>query len=167
VNGYPANSTTGMAYYVLKHRDGEPETLDLYMHEGNIGRFTYVKQSTTADMILNSNVPVGTVFNYTLHVADYSPWLDYAACIRVLISAGQQDGWGIQYSINELDITTVITSVDGFVFNRENRVRPNSVQSINVSFTRNFGVHQNMTLTIQLAPHRGSDVIDSLQIMTK
>jgi hypothetical protein len=167
VNGYPANSTTGMAYYALKHRDGEPETLDLYMGEGKIGQFAYVKQPMTADMILNSNVPVGTVFNYTLHVADYSPWLDYAACIRVLISAGQQDGWGIQYSINELDITTIITSVDGFVFNRENRVRPNSVQSINVSFTRNFGVHQNMTLTIQLAPHRGSDVIDSLQIMTK
>jgi len=72
VNGYPANSTTGMAYYALKHRDGEAETLDLYMHEGNIGQFLYVKQSMMADMILNSNVPVRTILNYTLHVADYS-----------------------------------------------------------------------------------------------
>jgi hypothetical protein len=135
------------------------------MGEGKIGQFIYVKQSTTADIILNSNVPVGTIFNYTLHVADYSPWLDYAACIRVLISAGQQDGWDIQYSINGGDITAAVTSVDGFVFNRENRVRPNSIQSIIVSFTRTFTVHQNMILTIQLAPHRGSTLVDSLQIM--
>jgi hypothetical protein len=165
LNGYPANSTTGMAYYALKHRDGEPQTLDLYMDEGKIGQFAYVKQSTIADMILKSNVPVETVLNYTLHVADYSPWLDYAACIRVLVSAGQQDGWNIRYSLKEVDITTAMTSTDGFVFNRENRVRPNSVQNIIISFTRTFAVHQNMTLTIQLAPHRGSDVVDSLQIM--
>jgi hypothetical protein len=167
VNGYPANSTTGMAYYALKHRDGEAETLDLYIHEGNIGQFDYVKESMTADMILNSNVPVGTILNYTLHVADYSPWLDYAACIRVLISVGQQDGWNIQYSIGEVDITAAMTSADGFVFIRENRVRPKSTQSISISFTRTSTVHQNMTLTIQLAPHRGSAVVDSLQIMTK
>jgi hypothetical protein len=167
INGYPANSTTGMAYYALKHRDGEPQTLDLYMDEGNIGQFAYVKQSMTADMILKSNVPVGTILNYTLHVADYSPWLDYAACLRVLLSDGQQDGWNIRYSLNEVDITAAMTSTDGFVFNRENRVRPNSIQSIIISFTRTFAVHQNMTLTIQLAPHRGSDVVDSLQIMTK
>jgi hypothetical protein len=167
LNGYPANSTTGMAYYALKHRDGEPQTLDLYMDEGKIGQFAYVKQSTTADMILKSNVPVETVLNYTLHVADYSPWLDYAACIRVLVSGGQQDGWNIRYSLKEVDITTAMTSIDGFVFNRENRVQPNSVQNIIISFTRTFAVHQNMTLTIQLAPHRGSDVVDSLQIMTQ
>jgi hypothetical protein len=166
VNGYPANSTTGMAYYALKHRDGEAGTLDLYMHEGNIGQFTYVKQSMMLDMILNSNVSVGTILNNTLHVADYSSWLDYAACIRVLISAGQQDGWNIQYSIGEVGITAAMTSTDGFVFIRENRVRPNSVQSISVSFTRTSAMRQRMTLTIQLVPHRGSSVVDSLRIMT-
>ncbi|CAF1573222.1 unnamed protein product [Didymodactylos carnosus] len=166
VGGYPANSTTGMAFYALKHRDGEPETLDLYVDEGKVGQFAYVKQSTKADMVLNSNVPVGTTLNYTLHVADYSPWLDYAACIRVLISAGQQDGWDIRYSIGEVDIIATMTSADGFIFVRENRVQPNTVQSIRVSFTRTSVVHHNMTLTIELAPHRGSTVVDSLQFMT-
>jgi hypothetical protein len=143
-----------MAYYALKHRDGEPQTLDLYMDDGKIGQFAYVKQSMTADMILKSNVPVGSILNYTLHVADYSPWLDYAACIQAFISAGQQDGWDIRYSLNEVDITAAMISADGFVFNRENRIQPNSVHSIIVSFTRTFTVHQNMTLTLwgRLAP---------------
>jgi hypothetical protein len=165
VDGYPANTTTGMAYYALKHRDGEPETLDLYLHEGKVGQFAYVKQSMTADMILNSDVPLGTTLKYTLHVADYSPWLDYAACIRTFISSGKQNGWNIQYSMNEVDITTAVTSIDGFVFIREYRVRPNSVQSIVVSFTRISTVNQNAALIIELAPHRGSDVVDSIRIM--
>jgi hypothetical protein len=166
VNGYPANSTTGMAYYALKHRDGEAETLDLYVDEGKIGQFVYVKQSTKADVILNSNVPAGTTVNYTIYVADYSPWLDYAACLRVLISAGHPDGWHIRYLIGGVDITATMTSTNGFIFVRENRVRPKTVQSINVSFTRTVVVHHNMTLTIELAPHRGSTVVDSLRIMT-
>ncbi|CAF2717036.1 unnamed protein product [Rotaria sp. Silwood2] len=165
ISGYPANSTTGMAFYALKHRDGEAETLDLYIDEGKIGQFAYVTQSTKPDMILNSNGAAGTTLNYTLHVADYSSWLDYAACIRVRISTDQQDGWHIRYSIGEVDITETITSVDGFIFVRENRVRPNTVQSINVSFTQTSMVHHSMTLTIELAAHRGSTVVDSLRIM--
>jgi hypothetical protein len=167
VNGYPANSTTGMAFYALKHRDGEPETLDLYVDEGKAGQYTYVNQPATADLILNSNVTVGMIYNYTLHIADYSPWLDYAACIRVLVSAGRQDGWDIGYSIGGVDITAAMTNVNGFVFVRENRVLPNSEQSIRVSFTRTSAVYDNMTLTIELAPHRGSAVVDSLQIMAR
>jgi hypothetical protein len=156
-----------MAFYALKHRDGEPETLDLYVEDGKIGQYVYVKQSTTADVILNSSIPVGTTLNYTLRVADYSLWLDYAACIQVLISAGQQDGWDIRYSIGEVDITATMNSADGFVFVGENRVQPNSVQSISVSFTRTLSVYHPLTLTIQLAPHRGSAVVDSLQIMAE
>ena len=165
VNGYPANSTTGMAYYALKHRDGEPRTLDLYIDEGKIGQFIYVKQSTVADVILKSNVPVGTSVNYTLQVADYSPWLDYAACIRILVSANEQVGWKIQYLLNEVDITETINTINGFIFNREYRLRPNSVQKIVVVFTRTSAMHDNMTLTIELAPHRGSDIVDSMRIL--
>ena len=165
VNGYPANSTTGMAYYALKHRDGEPRTLDLYIDEGQIGQFIYVKQSTVADVILKSNVPVGTSVNYTLQVADYSPWLDYAACIRILVSANEQLGWKIQYLLNEVDITETINTINGFIFNREYRLRPNSVQKIVVVFTRTSAMHDNMTLTIELAPHRGSDIVDSMRIL--
>ena len=165
VNGYPANSTTGMAYYVLKHRDGEPQTLDLYMHEGNVGQFAYIRQSITPDLVLNSDVPVGTVLTHTLHVADYSSWLDYAACIRASIFGDQQSGWDIQYSIDGVDITAAMTTADGFVFIREHRVRPNAVQSIVTSFTRTSAPNQNTTLMIELAPHRNSDVVDSLRIM--
>ena len=164
VNGYPANSTTGMAYYALKHRDGEIATLDLYINEGKIGQFTYL---SSANLMLNSNVLVGTTMNYTLSVADYSAWLDYAACIRTFISAGQQDGWDIRYSIGEVDITEAITSAEGFIFIREHRLWSNSVQNISVFLTRTSTVNQSMILTIQLAPHRGSVIVDSLQIMTE
>ena len=165
VNGNPANSTSGMAYYTLKHRDGEPETLDLYVHEGNIGRHVYVKQSMITDMIINSDVAVGTVQNYTLHVADYSSWLDYAAWIRAFVSPAELNEWNIRYFCDDLDITATINSTDGFVFVRQNRLWPGTVRSIIVSLTRTSTVDQNSTLFIQLAAHRGSDPIDSLRIV--
>ncbi|CAF1274672.1 unnamed protein product [Adineta steineri] len=161
INGYPANSTTGMAFYALKHRDGEDKTLDLYINEGKIGQFTYIKE----DFVLKSDIPIGTTINYTLNIANYSPWLDYAACIRVLMSSNQQNGWFIQYSISGIDITTIMTSANGFVFVRENRVHPNTIQGINISFTRTSAVYHNTTLIIELAPHRGSAIVDSLQII--
>lgn len=165
VNGYPANSTSGMAYYALKHRDGQPETLDLYIDQGKIGQFVYKKHSIMPDVIIKSNILVDTILNYTLQVADYSLWLDYAACIRALVPIGKPVGWKVRYSLNEIDITTAMNSIDGFIFNRENRVQPNSTHSITISFTRTFAVDQNTTLTIQLAPHRGSGIIDSIQFM--
>lgn len=164
VNGNPANSTSGMAYYALKHRDGEPETLDLYMHEGNIGQHVYVKRSTVADMIINSDVAVGTVQNYTFHVADYSSWLDYAASIRALISPAEFNEWNIRYFNDDVDITAAIISTDGFVFVRQNRLWPDTVRSIVASLTRTSFADQNSTLIIQLAAHRGSDPVDSLRI---
>ena len=164
VNGYPANSTTGMAYYALKHRDGESETLDLYMHEGKVGQYLYKQRSTAPDRIINSNTPVGVVQNYTVHVADYSAWLDYAACIRTITSPTKLNEWNIRYFLDELDITTSINSTDGFIFFKENRLWPNSVRSIVVSLTRTSVEDQNSTLIIQLAAHRGSDVVDSLRI---
>ncbi|UJR11434.1 hypothetical protein I4U23_015614 [Adineta vaga] len=166
ISGYPANSTTGMAFYALKHRDGIPETLDLYINEGKIGQYSFVKESRKVDMILNSNVPIGTILNYTFVIADYSSWLDYAACIRVFTVGDPMNGWEINYTIRGIDITSTIHSTDGFLFIRENRIQPQTIQSVNVSFIRTSTVHNNMTLIIELTPHRGSDRVDSLRIIT-
>ena len=166
MNGFPANSTTGMAYYALKHRDGEPKTLDLYVKEGGIGWQVYTSQSTHLNLILNPHTPAGTMLNYTLNVANYSPWLDYAACIRAVSRVGDQHGWNIQYSIGQIDISAQIISPEGFIFVREYRLLPNTVLSINVSFSRTFTVNPALGLIILLAPHRGSTVVDSLQIGT-
>ena len=166
VNGYPANSTTGMAYYALKHRDGEIGTLDLYINEGKLGQSIYIKQSVEADLILNPNVSVGTILYYTVQVTNDSPWLDYAAWIRVHMSNEQQSAWHIQYLIGGSDITANIISADGYIFVRKNRLQPRTMQSVTVSLTRILTQHyQNRTLIIELAPHRGSDIVDSLRII--
>lgn len=166
VNGRPANTTSGMAYYALKHRDGEPETLDLYMHQNNIGQYRYKIQSTELDLIVSLPIDALAV-NHTVHIADYSEWLDYAACIRAFNSSNIENGWKIQYLIDDIDITTAITSHDGFIFVRDYRIRPKTVQSILISITSTstMSVNGNTTLTIELAPHRGSAIVDSLQIL--
>jgi len=162
INGYPANTTTGMAYYVLKHRDGEPETLDLYMHENMTGKHVYVPQALRPDLVVN--VPVGVVVNHTVHIADYSDWLDYAASIRANITGGSKSGWNIIYTLNGVDISHAMNSPNGFIFLREHRVRPGTVQSIDISITSTSAITENAILNIQLAPHRGSAVVDSVQI---
>ncbi|CAF1038289.1 unnamed protein product [Adineta ricciae] len=165
INDYPANSTTGMAFYALKHRDGIPKTLDLYVDEGKVGQYVFVRDSNSVDMTIHSNVPVGTARNYTLQVADYSSWLDYAAQIRAFAIGNPRSAWKISYTIDGVDITSDIGSTDGFVFVRKNRLQPKTIQSINISFFRTSTIVNNMTLIIELSPHRGSAVMDSLRIL--
>ena len=163
INGFPANSTTGMAYYALKHRDGEPDTLDLYVGNDEIGRFVYVQSATEVAVALNRSISVGTTVNYTVYVANESPWLDYAAWIRVRYSTVDEIPWQIKYSIGETDITGSVLSNAGYSLIRQNRLWPKMVQKMNVLFTRRAHQHPEGTMTIELAPHRGSSTVDSIR----
>lgn len=136
------------------------------MNPGRIGRFAYVRDSKKVDVIVNYNVAVGTTLSYTFQVANYSLWLDYAAWIRIMMPNGQSSRWHIKYHIDEVDITKRLLSDDGYTFVRQHRLRPSTIQSIHVSFTRTRREQQqNVTLVIELALHRGSQAIDSLRMI--
>lgn len=75
--GVPVNSTTGMAYYLIKHIKGDPGTLDLYATSDSgvvtgRGIFSPTHQTVT----FNPSVAAGTTIHYAITISDTSSWCD-------------------------------------------------------------------------------------------
>jgi hypothetical protein len=113
-NGAPAlNSTTALAYYLIKHLKGDPGTLHLSV------------DSETRNGIMLPHVTLpGTTLHYVLKIADTSPWLDYAAVLHATL-AGTHRGWTVRYKLHGQDITSSVLG-KGFEFYQGNRIEPKS-----------------------------------------
>lgn len=150
--GAPAkNSTTAMAYYLIKHIKGDPGTLHLS-----------AGTSAAKTITLPQATRPGTS-HYTLKIADTSPWLDYAA---VLKATGAGKGWTVRYQLNGQDISRDVLG-HGFKFYRKNRINPATTALVDVYLTRTaFRGRASLRLTTLLLPHEGQPAIDALLFAT-
>lgn len=150
-NGAPAkNSTTAMAYYLIKHLKGDPGTLHLSANPG-----------TAKTITLPRNARPGTVYHYTLKIADTSPWLDYAAVLKATRS-GASNGWAVRYTLKGHDISGSVLG-RGFKFYQKDRINPATTTPVDVYLTRTaFRGPANLRLINQLLPHEGQPAIDTL-----
>lgn len=165
-NGAPANTVTGMAYYLLKHIKGDPGTLDLYATSGSTtagkNQFSANVSKTNQKLVLKASAPVGTTCHVSLNAADTSSWLDYAA---VLKASGTVSGWNISFKIGGQDISGSVEG-KGFEFYKGNRLNPKTTRTVDVTFTRTAGTGA-MTMNLQLLPHFTSAASDTMQILAK
>jgi hypothetical protein len=148
VNGAPAqNSTTAMAYYLIKHIKGDPATLHLTTSKG------------AHNVILKSDVPVGRVNHFILNVADTSGWLDYAAVLKGK-RKGSSGMWDVHYKLKGRDITPQVLGA-GFKFYQRDRINPASSTAVDLYLTR-ISSHgsSGLRLTTELLPHQGQPVMD-------
>lgn len=168
-NGRPYNSTTGMAYYLLKHIKGEPKTLDLFATAANgvvTGKniFDANVSNTTQKLIISASASAGTVYRCTISAQNLSSWCDYAALLK---ANGLSSAWSLQLKLGNQDITNSVLN-GGFVFYQDNRLNPQTTKTIDLTLTRKAtGGNANMTLNLQLLPHKTSAVSDSMQIIAK
>ena len=163
-NGAPAlNSTTAMAYYLIKHIKGDPATLHLSASVGNTntagsGRLQTVRLSPT--------VRAGTVFHYTLKIADTSSWLDYAAVLKAT-RTGPSKAWDVRYKLKGQDITRRVLGT-GFKFYQGNRINPATTTSLDLFITRtSFRGPSSLRLATELLPHQGQPVMDTILFAAK
>ena len=146
INGAPAlNSTTAMAYYLIKHIQGDPATLHLSASQGRI----------------SPAAQAGTVYHDTLTIADTSPWLDYAAVLKGM-QAGS--GWTVRYELKGRDITRQVLGA-GFKFYRGDRINPNTTATVDLTLTRT-AAHgpSGLRLITRLLPHQGQPAIAALRL---
>ena len=170
-DGAPFNSTTGMAYYLIKHIKGDPNTLDLFTADdsGAItgqGIFDPSVESTSQKATFDQSAPAGTVFHYAINTANLSAWCDYTSVLKAT-PTGSTAAWTLQFKLADTDITNnVLTS--GFKFYQVNRLNPMTTKTVDLYITRTAASgDSNYTLNLELLPHNGSDTMDSLQIMSK
>jgi len=170
-NGAPINSTTGMAYYLIKHIKGDPGTLDLYTTEdsGSItgqGTFEPSVAATNQKVTFDPCAAEGTVFHYTLNTANSSTWCDYTSILKAT-TTGSNNVWTLQFKLAGLDITESVMS-GGFKFYKSNRLIPLKTTAVDLYITRTTtGGDSTFTLNLELTPHNGSETADSMQFMAQ
>ena len=147
-------TTTGLAYYLLKHRDGDPGTLDLYATSNGVNYAQSVMSPilTNAAQIVPFN-PAQTN-QFTLTLTNNSAWLDYAAVLRARTQ--QAANWNITFTLGATDITAQVLNTNGYVFLGGQRLLPNTAQQVTVTLGPK-GAATPLDLVIEALPHAGVD----------
>ncbi len=162
-DGAPHNSTTGMAYYLIKHIKGDSNTLDLYAN-GDSGKTT--GKGVFGKATLTQSVAAGKTAHYTLSVANLSSWCDYAGVLKAN-TAGSTKEWTIKFKLDGTDITHDVLN-GGYKFYKTHRLNPQTTKNVELYITRSARKSQaKLDLLLELSPHTGSDTVDSLRILAK
>ena len=144
---------TGLAYYLLKHRDGEPGTLDLYAVSNGV---SYAKGVISP--VLNNAAQIlplnpALTKTYTLNLTNSSQWLDYAGVLRARAS-GQLTNWNVTFKIGSTDITSNVLSNNGYLFLGAQRLMPQTNQQVTLTIGPK-GAAQPLDLVVEALPHAG------------
>ena len=154
-DGKPFNSTTGMAYYLINHLIGVPDTLGF-----TVGDTDHPEIRITAD------VNPGVTFSFDLEVKNTSDWCDYAAALKASVE-GLTEAWDIQIMQGNVDVTGLILT-GSFQFYKENRLYPNSTQNLKLKFTKTeISKDPHFTFELSLSPHLGVEPVQTLNIIAE
>ena len=147
-------TVTGLVYYLLKHRDGEPGTLDLFATSNGVNN----AQSIMSPILNNAAqiIPFdpGKTNQFTLTLTNNSTWLDYAAVLRA--RTAQTANWNITFKIGTTNITGAVLNSNGYVLLGGQRLFANTAQQVTVTLSP-IGAPTPLDLVIEALPHAGVD----------
>jgi len=154
-NGVPAkNSTTALAYYLIKHIKGDPNTLHLSAGPGK-AKMISLKRTASPE----------TIYHYTIKIVNTSPWLDYAAVLKA--TGGQANkAWTVRYKLKGQDISGSVLG-QGFKFYQAIRINPATTTLVDLYITRTASRGPtDLRLSTQLLPHQGQPATDTILFAT-
>lgn len=153
VGGVDRASTTitGLAYWLLKHRDGEPGTLDLSAVRNGEVTGAGLLSPVLADPAQSVALSTTASRTWTLGIDNSSPWLDYAGVLRAR-AAGSTGDWTITFVRGGEDITAQVLSPAGCRFVGADRWMPGSRHEVTMTVTPH-GSPGAMKLVVEALPH--------------
>ena len=140
VNGAPAASVTGVAYYLIHHlRDNDHAA----------------KLSASAPLLLNA--PTQTV---QVVLNNGSAWLDLIPVVKAQVS-DVGSAWNVAFFYEGRDITAAVRNANGFCFYKVDRLNPGGSKTISVTVSSKTGQvsHAPLGVTLQLLPHPTTPVV--------
>lgn len=154
VNGVDqaATTITGLAYYLLKHRDGEPGTLDLSATRSGTDHALGITSATLTNPAQSVALPTDAPSTWTLKLTNFSPWLDYAGVLRARTTGAAAD-WSITFSVDGSDFTSSILNPRGRKFIGAERWMPGTTRSVTMTATPLVPSPGNFKLIIEALPH--------------
>jgi autotransporter-associated beta strand protein len=157
-----ATTITGLAYYLLKHRDGEAGTLDLRAFRNGITHGGGITSPTLNQSGQSISLPNSTS-SWRIDMANTSSWLDYAGVLRARPSGPGAEDWEIRFSANSTDITTEVLSPRGRTFLRDERWMPATNRSVTLTATPLVPSPRAFRLVLEALPHAWVDhALDTL-----
>lgn len=145
-----ANTITGVAFYLLKHRDGEPGTLTLSINP---------RAAAQADARAHGS-PSQTD---TLTLANTSAWLDYAPVVQAAF-VGAHQGWKAAFTVGGSDVSPEMLG-GGCLFYQGRRLSPGTRQTITVTITRPPAWKGPAPgLSVTASPHTGSAPVSTVTL---
>lgn len=158
VNGVAqaAPTITGIAYHLLKHRDGEPGTLDLSAKRNNFEHGAGVTAPVLAESSQTIALPGTGPSVWTIRMKDTSPWLDYAGVLRAR-STGATGDWQVAFAAGGSDITQQVLSGRGRKFVGAERWMPGTTREITMTVTPRVASPAAFKLVLEALPH---DMVD-------
>lgn len=154
VNGVDqaATTITGLAYYLIKHRDGEPGTLDLSARRNSTNYAAGVISPVLANASQTVALPTSGPSTWTIRMANNSPWLDYAGVLRARLAGATAD-WQVSFSADGSNVTQQVVSERGRKFLREERWMPATTREITMTVTPTSGNPGAFKLVLEALPH--------------
>ena len=157
-----ATTITGLAYYLLKHRDGEAGTLDLRAFRNGITHAGGITAPTLNQAGQTISLP-NTASSWRIDMANTSGWLDYAGVLRARPAGPGTDDWEIRFSSGTADITAEVLSPRGRTFLRDERWMPATTRSVTLTATPLVPSPRAFRLVLEALPHAWVDhALDTL-----
>jgi len=148
----PANTVTGIAYWLLKHRDGGVGFADLWVRD-NARNTTYGQYVIDATAVADGQVvrldsSVASPRNYTINVTSRDPTVDYAPVVQARLSEASK-GWNVTFSVDGQDVTGDVLK-DGYAFVGQHILLPGTTQYLTMTITRNAAASDQGSLNLTL-----------------
>ncbi|MDQ2687874.1 MAG: hypothetical protein M3Y28_08415 [Armatimonadota bacterium] len=142
VNGQPADTITGMAYWLIHHVKDPQHWARLSAPAGFATHTTHTQAGTEITQVaLPTDNARGTcradsnsrVFDLTLH--NSSAWLDLCPVLSANALAPKH-GWNVRYRVAGQDVTRQMVSKDGLAFINGLRLWPGQTKTVQVILSR-------------------------------
>lgn len=158
VNGVDqaATTITGLAYWLIKHRDGEPGTLDLSALRLGTDHASLVTSPTLSNASQVIALPTASSSTWTLRMANSSPWLDYAGVLRARVSGAAAD-WSFAFQAGANTISSAVLSDNGRKFIGSERWMPSTTREATLTATPLVANPGAVKLVVEALPHSQID----------
>ena len=152
VDGAPAASVTGVAYYLIHHlRDND--------RVAKLSAPSLPALPNPADGAkLTLDVPSRT---FQVNLDNSSTWLDLIPVLKAQIN-DVSSAWNVTFFYGKRDITAAVRSAGGFCFCKGDRLNPGNNRTVEVTVTSRSGglSRAPLGINLQLLPHPTTPVVN-------
>lgn len=169
-NQLPANTVTGIAYWLMKHQDGAPGFADLWLQDGAGNAYaqgTITPQANNARAMVH--IPANThSISYTVNVTSKDSVIDYIPVIQVKTKSPIV-GWTVSFAANGHNVTSEVMDGNGYVFKGNDVLWPGKTEHITMTLTRTASAAtvSPLDIVLQLRAHPDSKIVrDAITLTT-